>query len=266
MLLRILSEVHSRLIARWEQLAQIEITEEPSLEQLFTEHMVCMLTRECVNLLRAVLNISDSSSSPEEKKDEPTCFITSQIGQDLSVVDGVVALSFFCLTCRDATSAIRIIPACRALVDIVKNMLNNGQCEEGVAVFMLVTSIQSLQVHGSDEVALGPLLSLVFHVYYSLRKGCNSLLRVLQQVPQCTQETLQSFDSRIIAMIANNELVVEKVRREIIKKLLRPLIALSVGEQHKRTVHLRQLPPLAKRVKPLVDEDFTALALIFNSD
>lgn len=57
------------------------------------------------------------------------------------------------------------------------------------------------------------------------RKCCVSLLRVLQQVPQCTEETLQSFDSRIISMITNNELVVEKVRREIVKKLLRPLIA-----------------------------------------
>uniref|UniRef100_F1KRF0 Exportin-5 n=1 Tax=Ascaris suum TaxID=6253 RepID=F1KRF0_ASCSU len=267
MLQRILSEMHVRLTTRWEQLAHIEITEEPSLEQLFTEHMACVLTRECVNLLRALINISDAiSSNPDERKEEITCFITSEISRDKCIIDAVIALSFFFLTCRDATSAIRIIPVCRALVDIVKNMSNDQCCEEGVAVFMMVRSIQSLQVHGSDEIALGPLLSLVFHIYYSLRKCCVSLLRVLQQVPQCTEETLQSFDSRIISMITNNELVVEKVRREIVKKLLRPLIALSVGQQHKRPMHLRPLPPLAKRAKPLVEEDFTALALIFNTD
>ena len=133
----------------------------------------------------------------------------------------------------------------------------SGRCDENMAMFMLVRSIQSLQIHGSDEVALGPLLLLVFHVYYSLvsnislfpfrmfktpsrstvllfekttecrfqREGCENLVRVLQQVPECNYEEVDAYDKRIMTMRQNKEVVYDKCKREMTKKLLRPIIA-----------------------------------------
>lgn len=40
--------------------------------------------------------------------------------------------------------------------------------DDEVGVFMLISTIRSLQVHGGDEVAGAPLLDLVFHVYFTL--------------------------------------------------------------------------------------------------
>lgn len=42
------------------------------------------------------------------------------------------------------------------------------KCNEETAVFMLVRSIQSLQVHGSDEFAVNPLLLLVYQIYFTM--------------------------------------------------------------------------------------------------
>ncbi|VDK17606.1 unnamed protein product, partial [Anisakis simplex] len=158
MFIKILSEIQTRLQARWEQLAHVEICEEPSLEQLYNEHMVCVLTRECVNLLRSILNISDSSSSApssnrsfhhstvyiyDDKKEDPICFVTAQIGQDKEAVEMMVALSFSCLTCRDTTSSIRIAPVCKALVDFIKNM-----------VIITFHKLYSLFIHSSSLISV----------------------------------------------------------------------------------------------------------------
>ncbi|VDD96590.1 unnamed protein product [Enterobius vermicularis] len=221
------SELQSRLIARWDALAQIGNADdqEPTTEELFEEHMACVLTRETVGLLRALLGVQDNG---EEKNEEPTCFITQQIIEDKIIFDGIVSLTFHCLTFNDAPSTLRAIPICRDIVEMV-----SGRCDENMAMFMLVRSIQSLQIHGSDEVALGPLLLLVFHVYYSLREGCENLVRVLQQVPECNYEEVDAYDKRIMTMRQNKEVVYDKCKREMTKKLLRPIIALNVGEQHR---------------------------------
>uniref|UniRef100_A0A158R678 Xpo1 domain-containing protein n=1 Tax=Syphacia muris TaxID=451379 RepID=A0A158R678_9BILA len=232
--------------------------QEPTKEQLFEEHMTCVLTRETVALLRALFRIHDSG---EERNDGPSCVITKQIMEDKVIFEGIVALAFHCLTFSDASSTIRVIPICRSIVETVFPL---GRCDESMAIFMLVRSIQSLQVHGSDDVALGFLLILIFHVYYSLREGCENLVRVLQQVPQCNFECVDAYDKRIMSMRQNKEVVYDKCKREMTKKLLRPLISVQVGLQHRRPVHLRIQPPLSKPVKPVI-EDFTDLGLLFTT-
>lgn len=92
---------------------------------------------------------------------------------------------------------------------------------------MLVQGIRSLQVHGSDEVALGPLLSLVFLVYSCLRPRFPSLVDILRQVPDASEENLAAFDNRVMAMLQNNEKLVDKNKRDLIRKVLRPVIAVS---------------------------------------
>ncbi|MCP9263084.1 hypothetical protein DINM_006433 [Dirofilaria immitis] len=228
LLLIVVEELSKRLQNRWEQLSASECSEEdePSQEQLLNEHMTCTLTRECAFLCEIYLG-----------------FLMRE------VIGKIVECMFLCLTYRDATSVVRIIPVCR---NAVRNL--SEKCNEEIGVFMLVQSIQSLQIHGSDELAVTHLLSL--------RERFMSLSQILQQVPGCSIEDVQRLDQRIASMKCNKDFANEKMKREIMKKLLRTIIATSVGEQHRRPIYLRPLPPILKN-KEYPEEGFTDLEFIF---
>uniref|UniRef100_A0A1I8EM21 Xpo1 domain-containing protein n=1 Tax=Wuchereria bancrofti TaxID=6293 RepID=A0A1I8EM21_WUCBA len=217
--------------------------DEPSQEQLLVEHMACILTRECTILLRDLFGISDVGDKIDEASCIRNCFL-----KDEGVIGKIVECMFLCLTYHDATSVVRIIPVCRNVTESL-----NERCSEGIAVFMLVQSIRSLQIHGADELAVTHLLSL--------RERFSSLSQVLQQVPECSVEEVERLDRRIASMKYNKDFANEKMKREIMKKLLRTVIA-AIGEQHRRPVHRRPLPPIPRR-KEHPEGDFTDLGFIF---
>ncbi|VDM22561.1 unnamed protein product [Wuchereria bancrofti] len=219
LLLIVIEELGKRLQSRWKQLAALECSEddEPSQEQLLVEHMACILTRECTILLRDLFGISDVGDKIDEASCIRNCFL-----KDEGVIGKIVECMFLCLTYHDATSVVRIIPVCRNVTESL-----NERCSEGIAVFMLVQSIRSLQIHGADELAVTHLLSLVFFIYSSLRERFSSLSQVLQQVPECSVEEVERLDRRIASMKYNKDFANEKMKREIMKKLLRTVIAAS---------------------------------------
>lgn len=94
-----------------------------------------------------------------------------------------------------------------------------------MAVFILVHSIKALQLHGSDEVTSNPLLGLIFSTYSLLRPLYPSLLNILKQVPNASDETLITFDNRVMTMIANQEKILDKSKRDLMRKILKPVIA-----------------------------------------
>ncbi|VDK72886.1 unnamed protein product, partial [Litomosoides sigmodontis] len=266
LLLVVIEELSKRLQSRWEQLAASEYAgdDEPSQKQLLAEHMACVLTRECSIFLRDLFGISDTEHSccplksvvTGDKIEEISC-IKNCFLRDEEVIGKIVECMFLCLTYRDATSVVRIIPVCR---NAIENL--SERCSEEIAIFMLIQSIKSLQIHGSDELALTHLLSLVFFIYSSLRERFSSLSQVLQQVPECTLEDVERLDRRIASMKLKKDFANEKMKREVMKKLLRTAIATSVGEQHRRPVHLRSLPPIPKN-NERSEEGFTDLRSVF---
>ncbi|VDK65009.1 unnamed protein product [Onchocerca ochengi] len=243
LLLIVVEELSKRLQSKWEQLAVSECLEddESCQEQLLNEHMACILTRECVVLLRDLFGISDASDKIEETSFIKNCFL-----KDEEVIGKIVECIFFCLTYRDSTSVARIIPVCK---NVIENL--NERCTEEIAVFMLVQSIQSLQIHGSDESTVTHLLSLVFFIYSFLKDRFSSLSQVLQQVPGCSVEDVQRLDQRIASMKCSKDFANEKMKRET-----------SVGEQHRRPIHLRPLPPIPKN-KEHSKEGFIDFGFLF---
>uniref|UniRef100_A0A915Q658 Importin N-terminal domain-containing protein n=1 Tax=Setaria digitata TaxID=48799 RepID=A0A915Q658_9BILA len=228
LLLTVVDELNRRLQSRWEQIAISECSgdDESSQEQLLVEHMACILTRECVVFLRDLFGISDTgkefigftenfifSFSSEEIFIQNMFNITAfQKSVLQGTVGKIVEFMFLCLTYRDATSVVRVIPVCR----------NAAESKERF-----------------------PILS-----------------QILQQVPGCSVEDVQRLDGRIASMKCSREYVNEKMKREIMRKLLRTIIATSVGEQHRRPVYLRPLPPISKH-KASAEENFADLSLIF---
>lgn len=132
-----------------------------------------------------------------------------------------ITISTLCslLNCNDTQTALKIIPIARIVFGTTFPYFDEKMC-----INVFVETIRSLQIHGADEVACGPILSLTFQIYTNLRPAHVSLVEVLQQVPETTPEGIAAFDERIISM-CNTDKVVEKHKREIMKKILRPVIA-----------------------------------------
>lgn len=63
--------------------------------------------------------------------------------------------------------------------------------------FLLIQTIKGLQIHGSDDVILGPLLSLIFTIYSLLRPIYPSLITILTHVPDSAPEAVLNFDERV---------------------------------------------------------------------
>lgn len=92
---------------------------------------------------------------------------------------------------------------------------------------VLVQIIQSLQVNGSDDEVCGPLLGLSFSVYAWLRPSHPFLVEILSEVPESSAEKIQEFDSKVLAYIQSTENIMEKNKRELMRKILKPVIAVS---------------------------------------
>lgn len=82
-------------------------------------------------------------------------------------------------------------------------------------------------MHGSDELISNPLLGLIFSTYSLLRPRYQSLLDILKQVPNASDETIMNFDNRVMSMIANQEKIIDKSKRDLMRKILKPVIAVS---------------------------------------
>ncbi|KAM3728355.1 Exportin-5 [Dirofilaria immitis] len=134
---------------------------------------------------------------------------------------------------------------------------------------MLCNVLSSLGIHLADVWTqrppnFGMYLAAIeaFFSHSSVRERFMSLSQILQQVPGCSIEDVQRLDQRIASMKCNKDFANEKMKREIMKKLLRTIIATSVGEQHRRPIYLRPLPPILKN-KEYPEEGFTDLEFIF---
>uniref|UniRef100_A0A1I8E9U9 Uncharacterized protein n=1 Tax=Wuchereria bancrofti TaxID=6293 RepID=A0A1I8E9U9_WUCBA len=112
--------------------------------------------------------------------------------------------------------------------------LLNERCDEGIAVFMLVKSIQRLQIHGAGELAVTHLLSLVFYLLFfgefyiffsSFSYKCTSmshiLLRAVFQSVSGIAASIGGFcrrdrkiESMIVSMKCNKDFANEKRNHE----------------------------------------------------
>ena len=123
-----------------------------------------------------------------------------------------------------------------------------------MATYILIHSIRSLQLNGSDDMICSPLLSLVFQLYYHLRPIHSSLLEIIRQVPDLPADALQRFDERVVSIAQRGEggSVSEKQKRDLIRKVLKSVIGTPTSGLFKRpSVYLKskrrssatELPP-----------------------
>jgi hypothetical protein len=94
-----------------------------------------------------------------------------------------------------------------------------------MATNLLIHGIRSLQVNGSDETCVGPLLGLNFLIYSLLRPIHPALFNILEQVPKLQEDVRREFDEKIVNSGYNRDNFGEKNKRDLMRKVLRSMIA-----------------------------------------
>lgn len=137
---------------------------------------------------------------------------------------------------------------------IVRFLHVDGTLNSGMASHVMMTILRALNEHGQHEANQGSLLTLGAQLYELLRPQHPAVMAVLQQIPGVNPLDLQKLDERIAASTAAGGTVksgnkVEKVKKDLFKKITSHLIGRSVGQLFKKDVKIYDLPQLAFPLK-----------------
>lgn len=135
------------------------------------------------------------------------------------------------------------------------------------AVTWLFTSVlRGLQMHGQHDACMASLVHLAFQIYEALRPRYLELRAVMEQIPEIHKESLDQFDSKLLN--PPHQKPADKRRKDHFKRLVAGCIGKPLGEQFRKEVHIKNLPSIFKKAKPVLetevlDSEGGGLATIF---
>ncbi|XP_076324689.1 exportin-5-like protein Ranbp21 [Tachypleus tridentatus] len=248
-----------RLSAKWEQFKQRygtssgyeeEMTES---QEVLDDQVNRQVTREYVDLLDIILHgkkvsIEQVSELMEEEaetsKPASSTDGLSELGiaviRTETVCPSVVMTICDALHWLDTTTCLKSVQLCSP---VLKQLLSDSviqQPEE--ASYILQSVLKGLQELGEHEANQALLLGLGLQTYETLRPVFPTLQTVLAQVTGCTQKDLQSFDEKILQTSSGK--ITEKRKKDMFRKLVLDIIGTNIGQQFKKEVHIKNLPPL----------------------
>ncbi|KRY88592.1 Exportin-5 [Trichinella pseudospiralis] len=273
-LAKLMKHLHARLIPRWHFIMEKEkvddVDDEQTKQQIFTENVVSLLTREVASFLRSLLLQQDPEKPRATQKavelpelnslamDTDACDEQASINNALSFLGksllqtevncyaSLVSLLLNMLSWRESVAAFHISQV--AGLAILEALQSNGILDEEsfkqAYAFILGAMPQQCLV----PEFVGRLYDLAVQLYEHFRAIYpNAAQTVLLQTAECSLGDLQAFDEKISKSLENpdfkscNKLTL-KIKRDwfksLIKDFLKPL----------KTRQLRQifgeLPPL----------------------
>ncbi|TKC52552.1 hypothetical protein EI555_018252, partial [Monodon monoceros] len=135
------------------------------------------------------------------------------------------------------------------------------------AVTWLFTSVlKGLQTHGQHDGCMASLVHLAFQIYEALRPRYLEIRAVMEQIPEIQKDSLDQFDCKLLN--PSLQKVADKRRKDQFKRLIAGCIGKPLGEQFRKEVHIKNLPSLFKKTKPMLeaevlDNEEGSLAAIF---
>ncbi|KAB0397870.1 hypothetical protein E2I00_004499, partial [Balaenoptera physalus] len=147
------------------------------------------------------------------------------------------------------------------------------------AVTWLFTSVlKGLQTHGQHDGCMASLVHLAFQIYEALRPRYLEIRAVMEQIPEIQKDSLDQFDCKLLN--PSLQKVADKRRKDQFKRLIagciganqKPAVVTTImkplGEQFRKEVHIKNLPSLFKKTKPMLetevlDNEEGSLATIF---
>ncbi|XP_017770815.1 PREDICTED: exportin-5 [Nicrophorus vespilloides] len=274
----------SRLNTKWQQVSELRGKEaqddNADAQEVLEDILTRALTREYIDLLKVALvggsltpeNNQDTMETEDLSMDAPTptrTNLSSEVISDLGTLllrsektcQSLVLTVLGTLSWIDSNASLKATfltgPIIRLLV--ADNTLNGE-----MAAHIMAAVLNGLTLHGQHDVNQGSLLTLGAQIYELLRPTFPEVYAVMQQIPGINPVDLQKLDERISGQTSKGNKV-EKVKKDLFKKITSTLIGRSVGQLFKKEVKIQDLPRLAIPERSVRKEVIPDLRNIFSA-
>uniref|UniRef100_A0A7M4FZ66 Exportin 5 n=1 Tax=Crocodylus porosus TaxID=8502 RepID=A0A7M4FZ66_CROPO len=257
--------LHVRLSQKWQVINQRSMLceedtadDNPESQEMLEEQLVRLLTREVMDLISNVhaaalsLLVDDEMMSTDVTP--PASAELTELGKCLmkqeDVCTALLITSYTSLSWKDTLSCQRTTT--QLCWPLLKQVLTGNLIPDAVTWFF-TSVLKGLQTHGQHDGCMAALVHLAFQIYEALRPRYAELKAVMEQIPEIQRESLEQFDSKLLTPTLQK--VADKRRKDHFKRLIAGCIGKPLGEQFRKEVHIRNLPSLFKKVKPLLETD-----------
>ncbi|XP_021041603.1 exportin-5 [Mus caroli] len=280
--------LHMRLSQKWHVINQRsilcgedEIAEDnPESQEMLEEQLVRMLTREAMDLIMACCvskKTADHTAAPTADGDDEEMMATevapssvvelTDLGKCLmkheDVCTALLITAFNSLTWKDTLSCQR---ATTQLCWPLLKQVMSGTLLADAVTWLFTSVLKGLQMHGQHDGCMASLVHLAFQIYEALRPRYLEIRAVMEQIPEINKESLDQFDCKLLN--PSLQKAADKRRKDHFKRLIAGCIGKPLGEQFRKEVHIKNLPWLFKKPKPMLetevlDSEEGGLATIF---
>ncbi|XP_032756531.1 exportin-5 [Rattus rattus] len=280
--------LHMRLSQKWHVINQRsvlcgedEIAEDnPESQEMLEEQLVRMLTREVMDLIMACCvskKTAEHTATPTADGDDEEMMATevapssvvelTDLGKCLmkheDVCTALLITAFNSLTWKDTLSCQR---ATTQLCWPLLKQVMSGTLLADAVTWLFTSVLKGLQMHGQHDGCMASLVHLAFQIYEALRPRYLEIRAVMEQIPEINKESLDQFDCKLLN--PSLQKAADKRRKDHFKRLIAGCIGKPLGEQFRKEVHIKNLPWLFKKPKPMLetevlDSEEGGLATIF---
>lgn len=259
-----------RLYAKWQHVNELrnrEAQEDSNQDnqEVLDDILIRALTREYLELFRVALvggsltpdpnsgdngmdvewSNADSPTPPPANRSNMTNEVISDLGLLLLRCDrtcqSIVLTVLGALSWIDSNASLK---ATQLIGPIVRQLVTDNTLNGDMAAHIMAAILNALTLHGQHEANQGSLLTLGAQIYEMLRPTFLEVLGVMQQIPGVSPVDLQKLDERISGSTSKGNKV-EKVKKDLFKKITGNLIGRSVGQLFKKEVKIQDLPQIA---------------------
>ncbi|KAG7171528.1 Exportin-5-like [Homarus americanus] len=275
-----------RLSTRWGHLTSLIESgsyeeENTDTQEMLEDLLIRMLTREYVDLLKVVLiggprgGWQDNADGMEAEMEVPMPTVTSaqetlsELGQLVlgcdTICQAIVTTLLKVLWWQDSGACLKSVGV---VGQVLRWLVGEGQhlSPEAVRQVMLAV-LQGLNTHGQHDANQSALLSLGLATYEMFRPHFPNIREVLLGLPGVSADDVQRFEEKLQSPSQNPNVKnskVEKIKKDVFKKLVIEIVGRSVGQAFKKEVHMNDLPPMFKNPRPKqprVDDTDTDIGL-----
>ncbi|CAF0737343.1 unnamed protein product [Brachionus calyciflorus] len=248
-------------------------------DQIIEENQFTLMCRDLIDLIRCFFSFSQSvETKTEETLDEEQNEMLmenalakegpSQINElaiyllqtNKIIYQSVILCLFDGLNWPDSYCCARLLRLAQTLIDkypIVDQpseqfvLYLNDQISERIFTYCLT----GLQLHGEHQEIASLLITLVYSIYEKSPSSYRQMYnKVLNQIPNLNTKVFSEFLSKFDKVTSNTG---EKVKKDLFKKIIQPVIGKNIGQLHKYDIQIRVLEPLNLNSKKFLTTDGT---------
>lgn len=235
---------------------------------MLEEQLVRMLTREVMELITACCvskKGADHSAAPPADGDDEEMMATevvtpsavaelTDLGKCLmkheDVCTALLITAFNSLAWKDTLSCQRTTT--QLCWPLLKQVLSGTLLADAVT-WLFTSVLKGLQTHGQHDGCMASLVHLAFQIYEALRPRYLEIRAVMEQIPDIQKDSLDQFDCKLLN--PSLQKAADKRRKDQFKRLIAGCIGKPLGEQFRKEVHIKNLPSLFKKTKPMLDAE-----------